>query len=148
MPSVLQEWVMELPLREQGTLLTGTRGCDLTPKMPLDSTERQLVAFLRWTFMVPADPRETDSEPGSFHQSKAPDNWKASELGHYPLHWVAHLMHCFEVVAWRHPNAGVRLDAYIIYEKIVESLHLVPENRNDMIDRLSEDRIAKGTVVQ
>ena len=42
----------------------------------------------------------------------------------------------------------IRGDAYMIYEKIVESLHLVPENRNDMIDRLSEDRIAKGTVVQ
>jgi hypothetical protein len=38
--SVLQDWVTELPLREQGTLLTSVRGCDLTPKYPLDSQER------------------------------------------------------------------------------------------------------------
>lgn len=147
MPCVLQDWVVELPLREQGTLLTGVRGCDLTPKLPLDSTERQLVAFLRWCFMVPADPRETDAEPGAFFQSHPPYNWKASELGHYPQHWVSHVLHCFEVIAWRHPNMNVRGDAWMIYEKIVESWHLKPENRNDMIDRLSEDRIAKGNIV-
>jgi hypothetical protein len=55
MRSVLQDWVMELQLREQGTLLTGIRGCDLTPKIPLDSTERQLVGFLRFLVMVPHD---------------------------------------------------------------------------------------------
>ena len=32
--SVLQPWVMALPLRAQGTLLTGFRGCDLAPKNP------------------------------------------------------------------------------------------------------------------
>jgi hypothetical protein len=40
--SVLQDWVCNLPLRMQGTLLTAIRGCDLTPKLPLDSTERNL----------------------------------------------------------------------------------------------------------
>ena len=29
MTSVLQDWVMKLPLRAQGTILTGIRGCDL-----------------------------------------------------------------------------------------------------------------------
>lgn len=56
--SVLQDWVMELPLREQGTLLTIVRGCDLTPKLPLDSIERRLVGALRFAIMIPADPRE------------------------------------------------------------------------------------------
>jgi hypothetical protein len=48
------------PLRAQGTLLTGARGCDLTPKLPLDSTERQLAGFLRYCCFVPADPREIE----------------------------------------------------------------------------------------
>lgn len=147
MTSVLQDWVIELPLREQGTLLTGVRGCDLTPKLPLDSTERQLVAYLRWCFMVCADPREVGAEPGAFFQRFPPAAWKASELGHYPQHWVSHLMHCFEVVAYRHPKAMIRIQAYAIYERLVESLHLTPENKLDMIDRLSEDRVAKGNIV-
>lgn len=140
---------MRLPLREQGTLLTGARGCDLTPKYPLDAPERRLVAFLRFTFMIPADPRETDAEPGCFQVSTPPrpNEWKASELGHYPLHWVVHLMHCYEIVAYRHPDRIIRIASLQIYQKIAKSLHLHPEPCDEMIERLSEDRIAKGEIV-
>lgn len=147
MPSVLQDWVMELPLREQGALLTGVRGCDVTPKLPLNSTERKLVSFLRYTFMVPADPREIDYEEGSFFSSFPPYVWKASELGHYPVHWYAHLMHSYEIVGYRHPNYDIRKVSKEVYAKLVISLHLKPESEEDMISRLSEDRIYKGTVV-
>lgn len=146
MPSVLQPWVMELTLREQGTLLTGVRGCDLTPKLPLDSTERKLVGFLRYCFMVQADPRECDI-PGSFFCSKPPTEWRASELGHYPQHWVSHIMHCFEVIGYRHPDTTIRLDARSVYFTIVDSMHLIPECFDEMKRRLVEDRIAKGNVV-
>lgn len=145
--SVLQDWVMDLPLREQGVLLTGARGCDVAPKLPLDSTERQLVCFLRYCFMNPADPREVDFEPGAFFCSSPPERWKASELGHYPLHWVAHLMHCFEVVSYRHPRQEIAAEADRIYTKIVGSLHLGVELFDEFVERLSEDRIAKGEVV-
>lgn len=144
--SVLQDWVMKLPLREQGTLLTGTRGCDLTPKMPLDSTERKLVAFLRFCFMVPADMREIGIK-GAFYSDEPPEEWKASELGHYPQHWYAHLMHCFEVVAYRHPDLEIQNAASEIYYKLVRSLHLIPEGPWEMENRLSEDRIEKDNVV-
>lgn len=142
---ILQDWVIGLPLREQGTLLTGTRGCDLAPKLPLDSTERQLVGFLRFCFMNPADPREV-GYPGGFFQPEPPAEWKQSELGHYPLHWVSHLMHSFEVVAYRHPDDRIAGQAWEIYLKLVHGLHLTPETREQMIERLSEDRIAAGTV--
>ncbi len=149
MNSVLQDWVMALPRREQGTLLTCIRGCDLTPKIPLESIERRLVGALRFAIMNPADPREVDFEPGSFFISKPPEpkSFRASELGHYPLHWVTHIMHSAEVVAYRHPDAQTR-DAWMrIYRKIVHSLHLNAETREQMISRLGEDRIAKGEVV-
>jgi hypothetical protein len=145
--SVLQDWVMELPLREQGTLLTCVRGCDLTPKMPLNSVERRLVGALRHAFMVPADPREVDVEPGSFFVSQPPTDWKVSELGHYPQHWLSHVMHSAEVIGFRHPDETVRARWYLIYTKIARSLHLNPETRSQFEDRLSEDRIASGEVV-
>jgi hypothetical protein len=147
MTSVLQDWVMELPLREQGTLLTGVRGCDLTPKLPLSSTERRLVAFLRYTFLNPADVREVGYEVGAFFQPEPPTDWKASELGHYPVHYYAHLMHAYEVVGYRHPLSEVRGEARGIYNKLVIGLHLFPESKGMMVQRLSEDRIKKGTVV-
>jgi hypothetical protein len=147
MTSVLQDWVMELPLREQGTLLTGIRGCDLAPKNPGEDTpERGLIAFLRWSVLNPADPREIDI-PGAFFQSAPPIVWKPSQFGHYPQHWYAHLMHCFEVVGYRHPTAHVQATAFAIYRRLVKNLHLTAETREEMIARLSEDRIASGEVV-
>lgn len=167
--SVLQDWVMELPLREQGTLLTGIRGCDLAPKNPgtIDerygcstgecTVERSLSAFLRYCVLNAADPREVDVQ-GAWFQSKPPEDWKPSQLGHYPLHWYSHLMHCFEVIAYRHPSLwdtkeedikedNIAAQAHGIYIRLVKNLHLMPETRQDMIDRLSEDRIAIGEIV-
>lgn len=146
MHSVLQDWVMELPLREQGVLLTAVRGCDLTPKIPYESVERRITSWIRWCFMNPADPREVGIT-GSFFQTAAPVEVKGSEFGHYPQHWYAHVMHAVEVIAYRHPNANVASDALAIYRKLVHNLHLYPESREQMIARLSEDRIANGTVV-
>jgi hypothetical protein len=151
MTSVLQDWVMELPLREQGTLLTAVRGCDLAPKygtdgQPVDSMERRLTAWIRWAFMNPADPREVDI-PGAFFQSRPPDPFKPSALGHYPLHWYSHVMHALEVVGYRHPDVHVRDTAYAMYAQMVYMLHLNIEHRHEMIERLSEDRLVAGTVV-
>ena len=145
MKSVLQDWVMELPLREQGTVLTAVRGCDLTPKMPLDSPERQIVGWIRWAILNPADPREVGIK-GAFFQSEMPD-FRPSEFGHYPLHWFTHIMHTLEVIAYRHPVERIAMDANIKYTALAHSLHLNPESKSQMIHRLSEDRIANNCVV-
>lgn len=147
MPSVLQDWVATIPLRAQGTLLTCVRGCDLTPKYPLDSLERRLVAALRWSFMVPADPREVDSEPGCFFRSDIPIEFKPSALGHYPQHWVSHIMHSAEVLAIYHPNRYVADKWRSVYERLVHSLHVRPETWKDASERYTEDRVAAGTIV-
>jgi hypothetical protein len=149
--SVLQTWVMELPLREQGTLLTAVRGCDLAPKFGpdgevVDSTERRLTSWIRWAFMVPADEREVGI-PGAFFQSDPPWPFKPSALGHFPLHWFSHAMHATEVIAYRHPDIKVAAIAWVLYSEMVKMLHLNPETKEEMIHRLSEDRIASGTVV-
>jgi len=150
--SVLQVWVMMLPLREQGTLLTAVRGCDSEAKSWTQrgvaySQGRRLTAFIRWCFMNPADPREVDIEEGSFFRSVPPDPFKPSEFGHLPEHWYAHAMHALEVIGYRHPEVDVATKARTMYERMVHNLHLNPETKEQMIKRLSEDRIASGTVV-
>lgn len=155
MGSVLQDWVMELPLREQGTLLTAVRGCDLEPKQWYatgfaDSPGRRITAWIRWCFMNPADPREVDIE-GAFFQSVAPGEkegkFRPSEFGHLPLHWYTHIMHSLEVIGYRHPDSTIANRAIRLYGEMVHGLHLRPEPMGGMIERLSEDRIAKGEVV-
>jgi hypothetical protein len=152
MQSVLQSWVMALPLREQGTLLTAVRGCDVAPKVwgpngeVVDTPERRLTAYIRWCFMNPADPREVDI-PGAFFQSRPPEPFKPSALGHYPLHWVSHVMHALEIVAHRHPTQEVGEQAWALYEALVHGLHLNVETCGQMGRRLTEDRMANNTVV-
>jgi len=138
--SMLREWVEKLPLREQGVLLSGMRGCDLTPKVPLDSPERQLVSYLRYVVCVPNDESEVGAAAGAYMQHDPPEEWTPSEFGHYPQHWYAHIMHAFQVVGYRHPNDMVRATAEGIYCRFVHSLHLEPEDFETMVRRLGEER--------
>lgn len=152
MKSVLQDWVMELPLREQGTLLTCVRGCDDEPKSWVEtgvaySPGRRLTAFIRWCFLNPADPREVDSQEGAFMMSKPPYPFKASEFGHLPQHWYSHAMHSLEIIAYRHPNTMIGAQAYRLYESMVKNMHLNIESKDEMVTRLSEDRVKNKTVV-
>jgi hypothetical protein len=145
--SVLQAWVMTLPLRAQGTLLTAVRGCDLTPKFPLDSLERRIVAALRYSFLVPADAREVDAEPGCFFSREVPQDFKPSALGHYPLHWVTHVMHAAEVLAYYHPSYPLATKWLNVYKRLAYSLHVMPETAAECHARLTEDRVAAGNIV-
>lgn len=150
--SVLQDWVMRLPLRFQGTLLTAVRGCDDEPKQwtktgVADSPGRRITAFIRWCFMNPADPREVDREVGAFFMSKPPQPFKPSEYGHLPQHWYAHIMHALEIIGYHHPDMLVRIRAENLYSTMVHSMHLNVETKEQQWMRLTEDRIASGTVV-
>lgn len=146
--SVLKNWVCDLPLREQGTLLTAIRGCDLTPKYPLDSIERTMTAFVRCVVMNPFDEREINKEIGCFMQTKLPDDWRASAFGHYPLHYVMHLVHALEIIAYRCPDVFFAGQALEAYEKFVKSFHLNIETDSEMEARLGEDRFLKASVVE
>lgn len=145
--SVLQEWVMDLPRRHQGVLVCGVRGCDLAPKFPLDSYERKLTAAIRGHVLNPADPREVDSEPGSFMSMQIPVDLKVSSLVHYPQHWVSHVMHACQVLAAKHPDEEIASQWAKLYMKFCDAFHVAAESISTMDERLMEDRIAKGTVV-
>lgn len=152
MNSVLQDWVMELPLRYQGTLLTAVRGCDDEPKQWTStgvaySPGRRLTAFIRYCFLNPADIREVGREEGSFFMPDPPSPFKPSEFGHLPQHWYSHAMHALEIIGYCHPNLELKYEAHKLYIDMVRNLHLVPESWEEMEIRLTEDRIAKGTVV-
>lgn len=152
MKSVLQDWVMELPLRHQGTLLTAVRGCDVEAKQwtrtgVAYSPGRRLTAFIRWCFMNPADPREVDYEEGSFFMSTPPSPFKPSDFGHLPQHWYSHAMHALEVIAYHCPNQYARGPAWEMYNKMAHSFHLNTESFEQQTARLTEDRIESKTVV-
>lgn len=152
MRSVLQDWVMELPLRFQGTLLTAVRGCDDEPKSWSStgvaySAGRRITAFIRYCFMNPADPREVDRQEGAFFMSTPPEPFKPSEFGHLPQHWYSHVMHALEVIGYHHPDPVLRSQSFEMYCEMAHSFHLNIETAVQQWERLTEDRITKGTVV-
>lgn len=152
MKSVLQDWVMELPLRFQGTLLTAVRGCDEEAKSWVRtgvafSQGRRITAFIRFCFMNPADPREIDYEEGAFFMSTPPKPFKPSQFGHLPQHWYSHVMHALEVIAYHHPDVNISSQALLMYREMVHSFHLNVETKEEQWKRLTEDRIATETVV-
>lgn len=144
--SVLQDWVMKLPLRHQGVLVTALRGCDLTPKNPLDSLERRLTAAIRGYTLNAFDSREIGKVNGSFMSLTIPDapRTRISAFEHYPLHYVIHLLHAFEVIAYKHPEMQISTQFLLLYCRLVQGLHLNIETEQEMDKRLCEDRIATG----
>lgn len=143
---IVQDWVLKLPGRAQGTLVVATRGCDLMPKHPLDSPGRTITAQLRGVILNHVDPREIDSEPGCFMQS-TPPKLKLSALEHFPLHWVSHVMHAAEVIGHMHPDPAIAFPWMELYKGFCHSLHVNPETKEQMLTRLCEDRIQKGNIV-
>jgi hypothetical protein len=148
MKSILQAWVSELGLRHQGVLVTALRGPDGAAK---HSTAKPIMRAIRRLVLVPFDERES-LEPNSFmyfNEATFLDMaWKFSrELDDLPLHFVFHVIHALEVLGYCHPKpkiAGLCKQAYI---RLAFKCHLRPESKVEMDTRLTEDRVAKGTVV-
>lgn len=146
---VLRPWVRALPLRAQGVLLTALRGCDTATK---EDNSKRLVAMIRRATMNPADARESLAKGGFFGFN--PEKLEASlrellhSLDQYPLHYIAHLCHACEVIGYESPEYDGKMADffYEVYLAIVRKLHMCPESREAMLERLCEDRIAKGTV--
>lgn len=142
MPSVLKDWVQELTLAKQGTLLTAVRGPDNARK---DHPTKVFVrAFRRailngakppddTTFMTPK-PRLWYSEllelPGvreDTPEEKLLLSFWESQVDDVPHHWLMHFAHAAQIVGIHHPDEPVREFWWRVYVAIVGSFHMQPE---------------------
>jgi len=148
--SILQGWVTELGLRFQGVLLTVIRGCDMWSKYSL---EKALIREMRGLILVPFDPRELEMRLGFMTGFPNPDAKEGFEMvliqiDPLPVHYVMHLLHGIEILGHCHPSDEVRHTYLQRYYTLCDKFHLYPESKLQLIHRLNEDRIAKGTVEQ
>ena len=125
MPSVLQPWLEEIPIRMQSTLLLSLRGPD-THRCP------NIKAVQRWMRGLTFRP----GNPKNVHEFMAKDsevphleekNDLARELEFTTPHFYSHLMHGLEVLAYRHPLPSVRFIAYKLFINMCGLFHLDPE---------------------
>jgi len=149
MKSVLRDWVMELPLRHQGVLITALRGCDSAPK---ENSAKPLVRALRYAVLNPADEREVGMPSAFMSPGFSDEELRAflKDWDHYPIHFVQHLMHACQVVGNCYPpeeklrGPSTAGSAFLFaYHSMVHKLRLNPETPAEMHARLTEDRIAR-----
>lgn len=147
MQSVLQDWVMQMPLRFQGVLIASVRGCDGADK---NDRSKPVLRALRRTFLNPADEAECYLD-GAFMSVEFTDDQRAaflSDVDCYPVHFILHIMHACEVVGYKHPNDVIGRRFLLLYRALVKKFHLVAEGEDDLDNRLTVKRIVDGRLTE
>jgi len=133
--TVLQNWVADVGLKMQSILLSGFRAPDQKTKYV-----KKCVRWLRARCQVDADPKKQ-----SYMQDVTMDGVliteALAELEYCPVHYVHHLADAFAVLAYHHPDIGVRKMAHALHYYIAEELfHFVPEEEAVFLKR-HEDKL-------
>src|SRR6266566_1754632 len=150
MKSVLQDWVMKLPLRQQGVLILALRGQDGVRK---ESATKPIVRSLRACVMVSG----REGHPMGVGQKFDDDSfmrmdlisqldlWKKASneffasMDELNLHYFQHLIHA-ALICSQHPDSLIGRNWYSFYLAAVQKLHLVPETLYQMIYRLRDGK--------
>ncbi len=157
MPSVLQDWLQELPLMQQTTVLTAIRGPDGNPKY---ATPKLLLRWYRRCVLIsaldgivlenPIDPRGGSFTGPSLDEVEAwGKGWLIGLQGHVaayvreldaiPAHFQRHFMHGIEILGYKHPVPHIREFWNDVYVRLAKEMHLTPETKAEMNKRLSDN---------
>lgn len=162
-PSVVQQWVTELPMMQQTVLLTAVRGPDGLPKY--HPTKFVLRWYRRCILLsaldgkVLADPAERNGGSFTGPSVDSLNLWPEQmdervteylrSLDEVPHHFQMHLMHAVEILGYKHPDFQVRAWWHRVYVRLVHDMHLWPETQEQLDKRLGDSRegwLARGDV--
>ena len=143
-------------MMQQTVLLTAIRGPDGIGKY--GATKMLLRWFRRCVLLSAMDGKELispmDPAGGSFtgpsvtvegetHWTVLMDRHVSDYLkqqDELPFHFQMHFMHAIEILGYQHPNKIVRAWWNGVYIRLVNALHLHPETREEMNERLGDTR--------
>lgn len=150
--SVVHDWVSELPFMQQALLFTALRGPDGSPK---DCPAKDMVKFLRAAVLKPAmmtggvwtdwKPMPSDSFMFGMYDGKSYmsdgvfDRYRVEffkDTDSYPMHFLMHLIHAAQVIAYKHPDVSIRTAWLNFYKHACLSLHMDEETEADMDTRM------------
>jgi hypothetical protein len=131
--SVLQDWLVSLPIRMQSTLILGLRGPD-THAVP---NVKKIGRWLRGIAFKPGNPDNVLQ----FMNKDLPDRIMekgptAKELEFCTQHYYSHLMHALEVVAYKHPDFDISTHAFRLFSDMCDLMHLPTEPKHAFEGRL------------
>lgn len=142
---ILQDWVTFLGLRHQGVLLTGVRGCDTAPK---DDPSKLFARCVRNMILRPhcGDAAKAVSFIEAVDDATLTKRFRdfIKNCDHYPHHYVMHMVHVVEIIGYDHPDKDVCKIWTGFYYAMCSALHMNPEPRGIMDDRLNADEETFG----
>ncbi len=143
--SVLKDWVIQLPLRHQGVLVTVIRGCDTAPKNdPSKLLSRCIREVVLNAFVGDPSKATTFIEKVSIDVLfERMQNFRKN-LDHYPHHYVMHLIHAVEIIGYHYPDDDIRMVWNCFYGDLCRGLHVNPETKTELDQRLTLDEQAFG----
>ena len=132
--SVLQNWLVEIPIRMQSTLVLGLRGPDT------HSTEhiKAITKWMRGLAFKPGNPKNMPFMRATFPGRIIEKGACAKELEFCTQHFVSHLMHSLEVIAYRHPDQEISTHAFNLFSDICTLFHLPVEYIEAFEERLKQ----------
>lgn len=140
MRSIVQEWACRLGLRHQGVLMTAIRGCDGLEK---NHVSKRIARAFRADVLNAhvGDPRKSKSFIQVFDEGVFTDMVEelTGNLDVYPLHYIMHLAHASEILAYKHPDLNTSARWRILYFRICKRLHMNPETEEQLDARLNAD---------
>jgi hypothetical protein len=147
MKSVIQDWLSEIPLRQQGVVILALRGPDGTRK---ESASKPIIRSLRACVMnsgregVPMK-HGAKFEGDAFMRMDLICNEKAwdetihsfySSIDEYNIHFLQHLLHAAAVLGFNYPVPVLRERWLKFYHVGVHKLHMKPETECEFVYRL------------
>lgn len=146
--STFQDWVLRLPFMQQAVLAAGIRAMDGWEKlhggkhmMRWFRRAAMISSFEGYPLLTPygaGGGSFTGSAPTGLSMQAIADMFLNSRDA-MELHYFAHMMHAFQIVAYKHSDAGIRGYFYYVYERMAHSLHLWPESQEHMDKRLGDN---------
>jgi len=149
--SVLQDWVMEISLRQQGVLILALRGPDGARK---EDVAKPIVRALR--ALVMNSGREGKAMAMRVHWTDDPfmSTWAIGaddahdwakivkdfygSIDQYNIHFLQHLWHAYAVVGMHHPDEIIKSRCWDVYLRGVHALHMYPETPKQIQHRLRD----------
>lgn len=159
---VIQLWVTRLTYMQQSVLLACVRGPDNIEKY---HACKYLVRWYRRCILISAMDGEVISNPwdtrgGSFTGPSLSrqqvelmrggyswQNMMDDRINNYiqsldvlPHHYQMHFLHGAEIIGYKHPNDEIRIWWRRLYYRLVKDMHLEPETKEAMDERLGDNR--------
>tara|TARA_B100000508_G_scaffold45511_1_gene35545 strand:- start:5134 stop:5571 length:438 start_codon:yes stop_codon:yes gene_type:complete len=137
--SVLKDWVHDLTIQMQGTLLCAMRGPD---GMPKDDSAKALVRAFRAVLTnnaLPLGPKNTFAGDGTGVTSQEDVENFFKSIDQYPHHWYNHFFHAAEIIGYYHSDKNIQEFWLNFYYQCCDDAHLNPETKDQLAERLSGD---------